>query len=128
VPGETLTLTVTAFNAVPYVGTVSVDEGVTGQPDFPPRRSALLGNYPNPCNPTTTIRFELARPGPVRLGLYDARGRLVRTLLQEARPAGTHEVAWDGTDDTGRPAASGVYHARLVTGSAADTRPLVLVR
>lgn len=74
-----------------------------------PARSRLLGNVPNPFNPTTRIRFELAQPGPVTVAVFDTRGRLVRNLTAHAAAAGEHVVVWDGRDDARRPLPSGVY-------------------
>jgi flagellar hook assembly protein FlgD len=72
-----------------------------------------LGSYPNPFNPATTIRFQLATAARVELTVFDVRGAIVSRLLQGERSAGQHAVIWDGLDDSGRPAASGVYLARL---------------
>jgi aminopeptidase N len=92
------------------------------------KRLALWPNYPNPFNPQTVIPFELPAPGRVELAIYDAAGRLVRTLLNEARRAGSLSVAWDGADQTGRLVASGTYFARLRFAGDSIVRPLVLVR
>ena len=88
---------------------------VTAAP-IPQPRSALLQNSPNPFNPTTTIRFDVGSPGHVTLRIYDVGGRLVRTLVDRHLSGATHFVAWDGRDDAGLPAASGVYFYRLKTG------------
>lgn len=74
----------------------------------------LLRNHPNPFNPRTVITFTLTRPQTVALTVQDLAGRSVRTLLRGARDAGRHAVAWDGRDDRGRQAPSGVYLVRLV--------------
>jgi hypothetical protein len=79
-----------------------------------PVRHFLGPNVPNPFNPATLLRYGLAAAGPVRLDIFDGRGRLVRSLVR--RPyvaAGFYTATWDGRDDGGRPVASGVYHARL---------------
>ncbi len=91
--------------------TLTVDSS-TGIGDTP-RTLLLTGNYPNPFNPQTKVSFALPRDGAVRLDVLDVRGHVVRTLLDGALPAGSHELTWDGTDDTGRGVASGVYFARL---------------
>jgi len=83
---------------------------------------------PNPFNPRTRLRFRLERAGPAHLGIHDVAGRRVRALLDGARDAGMHEVGWDGTDDAGRPVASGTYFARLRSGGETRSRKLVLVR
>jgi hypothetical protein len=83
---------------------------------------------PNPCNPVTTLRFELAVAHQVNLSLYDLRGRHVRTLVSEWRAAGVHEEAWNGQDDLGRPVSSGTYLYRLQVGPIVATKRLSLVR
>ncbi|NBC17377.1 MAG: T9SS type A sorting domain-containing protein, partial [Bacteroidetes bacterium] len=88
----------------------------------------LHPNYPNPFNPQTTIRYTLAQPGAVTLRIYDVRGRLVRTLADARRPAGTYAVRWDGRDAQGQPVASGAYVYQLRAGTQQRTRQLVLVR
>lgn len=85
-------------------------------------------NYPNPFNPTTTIRFVVPQDGDVDLAIYDASGRLVRTLIRAPLAAMTYETTWLGVDDEGRSVASGVYFARLVCERQSDTRKLILVR
>ncbi len=74
-----------------------------------PGRSRLLGNTPNPFNPATHVRFDLAEPGDVALRIFDSRGRLVRTIVQQALAPGRHAMLWNGQDPSGNPQASGVY-------------------
>jgi predicted outer membrane repeat protein len=102
----------------------------TGIGDTPgtPAVTALQPNVPNPFNPVTTIRFDLARPGPVTLVIYDVRGRRVRTLVDAFLPASHHARIWDGTNDRGEQIATGVYFARLQAGSVVETRKMVLVK
>jgi hypothetical protein len=87
-----------------------------------------LTSAPNPFNPVTTLRFELARAGRSRLEIYNAAGARVDVLLDETLEVGAHEVAWNGTDRAGRPVASGVYFARLTTDGASARRRLLLVK
>lgn len=95
----------------------------------PPAAARLLPNVPNPFNPSTTIRYELAEVLPVRLAVYAVTGQRVRTLVESAtRPAGTYEVRWDGRDDAGARAASGVYLMRLDAGPHHATRRAVLLQ
>ncbi len=100
--------------------------------DVPPPAGAALTAitrvYPNPFNPRTRIAFSLRDAGPARLDLYAADGGLVRTLVDGSRPAGTHEILWDGLDARGMPAPSGSYFLRLKSGDRGDTRKLLLVR
>jgi hypothetical protein len=75
----------------------------------PAGRSTALTLSPNPFNPSTVIAFDQARPGAARLTIHSAAGRRVRELVAGDRPAGRHEIRWDGRDNAGRRLASGVY-------------------
>ena len=91
----------------------AVAEQTTGVPET----FRLHGNWPNPFNASTTIAFDVARTAPVRLVVYDVLGRRVRVLHSgETLTAGQYRTAWNGRDDEGRPAASGVYLYRLIAG------------
>jgi len=79
---------------------------VTPPPSF---IDALMQNRPNPFNPETVIPFSLAFPGRVAVRIYDVRGRLVRTVLDALKPAGVHAARWNGSTESGRRSASGVY-------------------
>ena len=97
--------------------------------DAPPLRTAVFQNVPNPFNPTTTIRFDLARDGRVQLRIYDVAGRHVRTLLDEGMTAGAGKLAiWNGLDDTGNHVSSGVYFYRFEAGDFAATKKLVVMK
>ena len=88
----------------------------------------LQQNYPNPFNPETTIHFEVGQTGPVQLAVYGMSGQRVRTLVEGARAAGTYAVVWDGRDDVGRQAASGLYLVQLQAGEYRAARKMLLVR
>ncbi len=96
--------------------------------DAPRPGRFTLAASPNPFNPTTTIRFSLDGETEVNLGIYDLAGRLVRTLESGAYPSGEHETNWNGTNDSGRPVASGAYFLKLVTGSEVLSKKINLVR
>jgi len=87
-----------------------------------------LSMGPNPFNPSTTIMFGTKHVGQVRLDIFDIRGRRVVNLLNEELPAGNHQVAWTGTDGTGREVASGVYFTRLVVDNECITKRMLLVK
>jgi hypothetical protein len=102
---------------------------VTGAESSPPLyRNALTQNRPNPFNPRTEISFTLERSGPAALRVYDAAGRLVRTLVDRSLEAGPHRVGWDGIDAVGRKAASGVYFYRLVTPGFESAKRMLLIK
>ena len=101
---------------------------VTATPGMPAARTALFSNKPNPFNPSTTIRFQLAQRGEVSLQIFDQAGRLVRHLVQESMDAGPHAVQWNGRDDSGQSVASGVYQYRLRAGNEVISRRMVLLK
>jgi hypothetical protein len=111
---------------------VSTGGGVLASADAqiarPSARSAIVAVAPNPFNPQTEIRCLFAMPGPARLRVLDASGRVVRTLLDAVVSPGLRDVAWDGRDDAGRPAASGAYRVVLENHGERDQASLVLVR
>ncbi|MDH3457644.1 MAG: T9SS type A sorting domain-containing protein [Gemmatimonadota bacterium] len=98
----------------------AVDDGVPAV--------AMLTNYPNPFNPTTTIRYAIPSAQNITLGVFDVRGRLVRSLDAGAKGAGPHQTFWDGHDDHGRPVSSGVYYVRLAGDRETLTRKIVLLK
>ncbi len=109
---------------------VYLPPATTAAPPAPARHApfVLAVNVPNPFNPATTLPFTLYASGAVRLRVFDLRGRLVRTLLDASLPAGAHSVVWNGLDDAGRPAASGIYWCRLEGWGTAQSRALTMVR
>jgi hypothetical protein len=89
---------------------------------------ALHQNYPNPFNPTTTIGFSLGEDGRVVLTVYNARGELVRRLVNENRKKNVYREVWNGPNDKGEPVASGLYLYRLKAGKLTATKKMVLLR
>jgi hypothetical protein len=104
------------------------DLSTTPAGETPPVGHLLLGNAPNPFNPSTDISFEMGRADHARLNVYDLAGNLVRTLVDEQREAGHHTVTWNGRDSTGRTAATGVYLYRFEAGQSVQTRRMTLVK
>lgn len=90
--------------------------------------TAITRVTPNPFSPRTSVAFALREAGAVRIDIFSADGRLVRHLVDDARPAGAFEVAWDGTDAQGARVASGPYFLHMESGGHADTRKVMLVR
>jgi hypothetical protein len=88
----------------------------------------LRPNRPNPFGAFTSIGFSLPRPGVMDLSVYDLSGRLVRTLAGGVVSDGAAVVTWDGRDERGRPAASGVYFCRLRAGGQEVARRMTLRR
>jgi len=109
-------------------GPNSTDTGTGDEIDVV-RRTTLHQNVPNPFNPTTQIRFDLAQPGRVQLRIYDVAGRLVRSLIDEEMQAGRDQsVVWNGLDEQSRPVGSGVYFYRLDAAGKSLTRKMVVMK
>jgi hypothetical protein len=102
---------------------------IPSAPDAPNVRSTTLWNaHPNPFNPQTTVDFSLASSMRVSVAIYDVKGALVRTLVDETMTAGDHSAHWDGMDRAGRTAASGIYFVRMVAGSYNEVRKIVMLK
>jgi len=130
-----------AYGCYPFGpgGTVYVSDRPNGlyvfQFDFPtsvgraPAAALTLEpNTPNPFGRATTIQFQLEHADEASLSIYDVNGRLVRVVRSGFTLAGPHVAEWDGRDDAGRDAASGVYFCRLRSGGGEATRKMVLIR
>ena len=125
----TLGVTDRAGNSYSYTGysvTLTRELIVTGaasQTGNAPAGYSLSHNYPNPFNPSTTIKFELPKSSVVRLSVYDILGREVAVLVNERREAGVYEVKFDGSN-----LASGVYFYRLTAGDFVSTKRMLVLR
>ncbi len=97
-------------------------------PDGDGGKAFVTHNFPNPFNPSTAIQYALGRSGPVSLSIYDLRGRLVRTLVNEEQAAGDYTVVWQGRDDEGRQLGSGVYFYRIDAPGISERRKMVMLK
>jgi len=95
--------------------------------DAVPLTFALEQNRPNPFSQRTTIRFQLPVGEMVKLDLFDAQGRRIRTLASHYFPAGAHSLEWDHTAENGRSAGPGVYFYRIEAGPFRDRKKMVLI-
>jgi len=93
-----------------------------------PKAYALAQNFPNPFNPSTTIRFDMKEKGLVTVKIYDVAGRLVRTLVNEVKDAGAYSAVWNGRNNGGAAVASGIYFYKMETAGFSATKKLVLLR
>jgi len=100
----------------------------TGIGDGTPARFALYGAVPNPFNPTTRIRYDLASRVHVSLSVFDVSGRLVKRLVDEVAGPGTFTAVWDGTSENGGRVSTGVYFYRMNAGSFSQTERMVLLK
>lgn len=89
----------------------------------------LSENYPNPFNPSTTFSYTLPLDKAVSVKVYDVAGRLVRTLVNNTpHAAGSYEVSWDGTSDSGHSVASGTYIYTLEWGQFMQSKTMILLK
>lgn len=91
-----------------------------------PQITELCQNRPNPFTGSTMILFSLHEPSSVELSIFDVSGRRVRTLLDEHKEAGWHQLNWDGKDAAGWNVAVGVYFYRLTTNTYQSTKQMLL--
>jgi len=88
--------------------------------------AALLATpWPNPSTAEVRLAFVLPRDEQVSLSIHDVQGRLIRSLADESRTPGRHEISWDGLDMAGRPVSAGAYFARLAAESAVRVVPVI---
>lgn len=125
-----------------YMGNFYVDNGAYGNymiraaldtvycagvgPSVPPEVAVSVG--PNPFYYEAVLLFSLSRPSAVSVGIYDVSGRLVRSLGGKRLDAGTHSLAWDGSDSQGKPVGAGIYFYRVKAGDSARAGKLTLLR
>jgi hypothetical protein len=93
-----------------------------------PMAYGLSQNYPNPCNPFTTIKLDMKEKGTVAVKIYNVAGQLVRTLHDGVLGAGHYTLVWDGRNNRGAAVASGVYFYKMDAKSFSKTRKLVMIR
>ena len=102
--------------------------GVDNRNETFPQGFALHENYPNPFNPTTTLRFDLPEVSNLTLTIYNMLGQRVRTFNMNDTPAGYHSVTWDATNDLGEQVGAGVYLYQLQAKDFVKTRKMVLLK
>ncbi len=99
-----------------------------GADELIPTVTELRGNYPNPFNPDTNIRFSLNKAGRVRIDIFNIKGEKVRTLLDSNLNAAHHEVVWDGRDGRGRNVSSGIFFYRMDTEDYTSVKKMLLMK
>jgi hypothetical protein len=97
-------------------------------PETRPTIGSLRPPSPNPTSGATTLSYSIAQRGPVRIGVYDVSGRLVRRLVNSERRAGAETVTWDGTNDSGEKQGAGLYFVLLVAPETRVSRRVVLLK
>ena len=88
----------------------------------------LIGNYPNPFNPQTEIKFSLSEDSFVSVDVYNTKGQKIKSLLSEMRNAGLQSVNWNGTDDSGKKVGSGIYLYKLINKNKSYSQKMILLK
>jgi hypothetical protein len=88
----------------------------------------LIGNYPNPFNPVTTIKFALVKDENVVIEIYSIKGQKIATLLSSSMRAGEHLITWNGKDDNGNSVVSGIYFYRMQAGEHISIKRMMLLK
>ena len=133
VPAGTHTYNVTAlYDGIPDLwesgysndATVTVDVGSIPLPLV----TELNGNYPNPFNPDTRIKFSVHEAGNVRIDIFNSKGQKIRTLVNEYLSANFYNMVWDGKDTNGYNVSSGVYFYKMDAGKYTSTKKMILMK
>jgi hypothetical protein len=113
--------------APPLVG-CSVGSSPAGEEVAALPTTVTLGNYPNPFNPETIIRYSLPEKARVSIDIFNLLGERVTTLVDEDQAAGEHLALWDGLDESGTSVATGVYFYRLTVGGEVFSKKMMLLK
>ena len=126
-PGEGATNSFTSTSAEAF----TVDEGLVGIETISsaiPSTYQLEDNFPNPFNPSTTIRYQLAASGFTQLRIFNTLGEEVRTLVYDNQTAGTYSATWDGLNNAGQQVASGIYIYSLKSGDFFQSKRMTFLK
>jgi hypothetical protein len=88
----------------------------------------LLGNYPNPFTGSTLLSFTVKEPTAVQVDIFNIKGQVVRTLVNESKNNGIYKVTWDGKDQEGNKVSSGIYYYKMNAGTYTSTRKMILMK
>lgn len=107
---------------------------VIGNPEEEPElpgiqlSTKLMNAFPNPFNPSTTLRYSLKEAGNVRIDVYNVRGQSIRCFNASHDSPGFYQIAWDGRDTNGQLVSSGIYMYRMTSGSYSSTKKMIMVK
>jgi len=102
--------------------------GVDNRNETFPQGFALEQNFPNPFNPSTTIRYELPEDGLVNITIYDITGRHISTLVSSHQNAGYKSIQWNATNNHGERVSAGIYLYKIQAGEFRQTKKMVLLK
>ncbi len=111
---------------------ISGGEAVSNSPEIsipdPTHIAELIGNFPNPFNPETSINFILKKDSKVSLKIFNIKGQLIKTLIDEELSASTYNVVWNGKNDSGNHVSSGIYLYKLQADTQLSVRKCILLK
>ena len=112
--GRALAQTAVTLDANSIISPTETTTGIEYEAGLMPQDFVLVQNFPNPFNPSTTIRYGIPVESNISLAIYDIRGNLIQTMNSEHQSAGWYDVVWNGETPDGRSISTGIYLARLV--------------
>jgi hypothetical protein len=124
---ENIIVTIGDSTVCSFEMTPEPEEGDSDLFDLP-LVTVLKGNYPNPFNPETNIRFDLAKAAHVTIEVYNIKGQRVTVLANEYRDAGRYNLVWKGKDANGRQVGSGIYFYRMRAGDYQKINKMMLLK
>ena len=95
---------------------------------YPEVTESNLHNYPNPFNPVTTISYSINETGNVIIEVYNLKGQLVETLVNEVKETGDHSIRWNGSDSSKKPVSSGIYLYKMKTENHSSIKKMILMK
>ncbi len=130
---DTLVTANLMFYSDPDVGMVSVPVTLSpytgiGNTEELPTTFELAQNFPNPFNPTTTIKYQVPKSVDVTMEIFNILGQKVRTLMNNRMEPGRYEVVWDGRNDLGQTVGSGIYIYRIKAGDFVKSQKMMLMK
>ena len=111
----------TSIFCITKISVTSISRSITGN-------YKLYQNYPNPFNPETRIEYEISKVVNVEIIIYNILGQKVKTLVDEERGPGVYRSIWDGRNNYGQPAASGVYLYKLKSENFIEIKKMTLLK
>jgi len=136
-----VTATLTGYDTEVIAGVIVTESNITTGVDFTlvtdgdeiiVITTKLNNNYPNPFNPVTTIGYSIKDAGNVTIEVYNLRGQIVKTLVNEVKETGDHTATWNGTDNSNKSVSSGVYFYKMVSegniGRYTSTKKMILMK
>lgn len=106
---------------------VLTNDSNPGTPNIPLKNN-FIGAYPNPFNPSTSLKYTIVNPGDVTIDIYNSKGQYIKTFKQSHNSGGTYSIVWDGKDSGNKSVTSGVYFFKLTQGKFTQTQKAVLMK